>query len=403
MYERLPFVTVEEQKVMPRVQQTEDRFKKKKFGKAPAPHRPAPRGQPGPSTVIRFGETLRSCCYFFSVSRAVYSRRYRAGMPSSAVPTLRGEQMLKGEAKDARREEVAIEEATADAMMRFADMDTNGDMTLDFEEFLAMQTKTVRAQYSDEEIREWFNTADMDDSGTLTISEWFVWTLDHMATKHGVDSIERMFKKYDKDGTGQLDTREFDKLAATNGFGAGANSIFRELDDDDSGTVSYQEIIDKMRDRKEELSGNTQQMLAQVMWAEHAEGEAVVKEQIDTTGWVINAKTVEGVKAQMQELVAKHGVAVGDVLRLLDVDMGGQREVDDLEFFQGLKKHFGFKGSFLLAVDVFRSIDTDGMHAAVQQLERSGCSTFCLLHVVLTRLLVPRRALACRRLWRHQL
>ena len=284
-------------------------------------------------------------------------------MPKGAMPTLRGEKMLRGDAAASRREEMAIEEATADAMMRFADMDQNGDMTLDFEEFLAMQTKTVRAQYSDEEIRTWFDTADDDGNGTLTISEWFVWTLDHMATKHGVDSIERMFKKYDKDGTGLLDTAEFDRLAEQNGFGAGSLNIFRELDDDDSGTVSYTEIIEKMKDKKQQLSGNTQQMLAQVMWSEHAEGDGnpQIDERIDTSGWVINAKDVEGVKAQMQELVTRHGVAVGDVLRLLDVDMGGQREVDDLEFFNGLKTHFGFKGGFLLACDVFRSIDTDGV------------------------------------------
>ena len=191
----------------------------------------------------------------------------------------------------------------------------------------------------------------------------------------GEHTFESWSGRFDKDGTGQLDIAEFDKLAGANGFGAGANAIFRELDDDNSGTVSYNEIVAQMRDRRQELSVGAQQMLAQVMLSEHAEGDPIVQQPVDTSGWRLRAKDVEGLKAEIKELVAVNGVAVSNVLGLLDVDVGGDKSVDDLEFFNGLKAHFGFRGSFLLAADVFRSIDTDGSGCVNWILTRVPCPT----------------------------
>ena len=93
------------------------------------------------------------------------------------------------------REDKAMQEATAEAMMRFAEFDTDGDMKLDWDEFLALQTKAIRQKYSEDEIRSWFDVADADGNGSLSISEWFVWTMDHMSEKFGEDCIQRMFRK----------------------------------------------------------------------------------------------------------------------------------------------------------------------------------------------------------------
>ena len=271
-----------------------------------------------------------------------------------------------------------VKEATTEAATRFADFDRNGDMKLDWEEFLAIQIKVIREQYSLDEIRSWYDLADVNGDGEISISEWFVWTLDNLADRFGVHSVERIFSKYDTDGSGVLDIAEFEWLAATNGFGAGASAIFRELDADDSGTVSYKEIVEQLRGRRSSLSSRSQQMLSQVMWAAHADGDAVDEPRIDTSDWRITARDVDGVCTQIKHLVEASGAPVADVLRLLDVDVGTERAVDDLEFFNGLQKHFAFKGSFLVAAEIFRRIDTDGELLAPRT--RNAC-TPTALHV----------------------
>ena len=73
---------------------------------------------------------------------------------------------------------------------RFADHDQDGNLSLDFEEFYAMQPKNIRDSHSSEAIRAWFDAADTDGNGTLSIDEFFVWSLSNAATKFGSASIE---------------------------------------------------------------------------------------------------------------------------------------------------------------------------------------------------------------------
>ena len=54
---------------------------------------------------------------------------------------------------------------------------------LTFDEFLSMQPKTVRQEHSEEEVRAWFDAVDLDGSGTLSVNEFFLWTLQKEAMK----------------------------------------------------------------------------------------------------------------------------------------------------------------------------------------------------------------------------
>ena len=54
---------------------------------------------------------------------------------------------------------------------RFAEADANGDLQLEWEEFLNLQPQHVREKHSHEEIRSWFAAADVNKNGTVSINE----------------------------------------------------------------------------------------------------------------------------------------------------------------------------------------------------------------------------------------
>ena len=91
---------------------------------------------------------------------------------------------------------------------------------LDFEEFLAIQPRAVRAQHSIDTIRSWFDSADSDGDGRVNVNEFFVYSLGAAAANVGPGALARVFERYDKDGSGMLDMLEFTQLAERMGFGA---------------------------------------------------------------------------------------------------------------------------------------------------------------------------------------
>ena len=83
-------------------------------------------------------------------------------------------------------------------------MDTDGNGTIDFPEFLAMMTNRLKDNYTDEEIREAFRVFDKDGNGFISAAE-----LRHVMTNLGEkltdEEIEDMIREADIDGDGQVD------------------------------------------------------------------------------------------------------------------------------------------------------------------------------------------------------
>ena len=105
------------------------------------------------------------------------------------------------------------------------DKDNSGE--LDLNEFLQMQPAAVRSKHSEEEIKAWFAQIDIDGDNSISINEYFTWSLSK-ALSNGDSGLRAVFQDYDKDGTGYLDEREFQKICDDIGFGAAAHDIFME-------------------------------------------------------------------------------------------------------------------------------------------------------------------------------
>jgi len=75
---------------------------------------------------------------------------------------------------DATRDsdESVVKAPTMDDMRKFNAMDTDGNATLDFQEFIAMQTPNVSKAFSVEEMRAVFDKVDEDGTGTLDLNEF---------------------------------------------------------------------------------------------------------------------------------------------------------------------------------------------------------------------------------------
>ena len=140
----------------------------------------------------------------------------------------------------------AAHRTTLDAI-RFAEVDVNGDGRLDFDEFLALQPSVLRKEHTEAEFRSWFAAVDTDSSGTISLTEWFLWVLGKEAARTAHRQKQDPIRaKYDEDSTGFLNAATFQLACRDLGFMMPAREIFRVLDTDQSGKLAYSKILAQM-------------------------------------------------------------------------------------------------------------------------------------------------------------
>ena len=272
------------------------------------------------------------------------------------------------------------------AATRFAEHDADGDQALSFDEFYTMQPQRIKETRSVEEMRAWFDAMNVNGKATediepvtelacscalietlvtaqtrrnvlvrtgngyLSIDEFFVWSLGRAAVKLGAGSLVAFFEKFDKDRTGFLDPREFLKLCRYTGFGSGADTIFRALDSDHSGVLSYPEFS-TIRATNADPNFKCNQVMA-------VDGAF---DTVDTAGWRIRGTTAEDVKRELQELLQSSGAHVSDMIRIFDTGSDtGIMLIADVEFYSAMREKLDFRGPGHVLQDIFRSLDTDG-------------------------------------------
>ena len=184
----------------------------------------------------------------------------------SSLPAAFGRLFYHTMPKHETKEQGAIRRQTASNMRKsstfFAEADKDANQNIDFEEFYAMQPRAICKAYSVEDIKTWFDSADTNGGhGSLSIDEFFLWSLGNAAVKHGSMSLTAAFEKYDKDGSGSLDAIEFGKACTEMGYGVEAYSIFQSLDEDGSGTICYREMLAKIEEGSMKVAPQAKQML----------------------------------------------------------------------------------------------------------------------------------------------
>ncbi|OWF37728.1 calmodulin-A-like isoform X2 [Mizuhopecten yessoensis] len=91
------------------------------------------------------------------------------------------------------------------------EVDTDGNGTIDFPEFLAMMVNQLQGASNDEELREAFRVFDKDGNGLISAAE-----LRHVMISLGEklteEEVDEMIKEADMNGDGQIDYDEFVKM-----------------------------------------------------------------------------------------------------------------------------------------------------------------------------------------------
>ena len=203
--------------------------------------------------------------------------------------------------------------------------------------------------------------SDTDGDGTLSVDEFFNFSLSNASTVTGTEALQTAFRKYDTDASGYLDALEFANACTELGFGSMAHAIFESLDRDQSGTVAYDELLASLTSSMP-TDGPTRAMLTALAMSSSAEHNAA-KRALDTKGWEIKGRDTPAVQAELQALLRNSGARVVDLVQLFDDDAGGGEGhflIDDVEFSKTMRTTFRYRGPPFVLADIFRLLDRDG-------------------------------------------
>jgi len=298
-------------------------------------------------------------------------------MPSHRLG-YRSEGKQEALSRDQRKEANLANRAAAvtrQAGLAFLQADSDNDGLLSFEEFkscFARLHRTSRGIDSDEiaesTLQKIFSEMDHDRSGTIEMDEYFIWALG-IAGLHG-GGLGAVFRKYDQDAKGTLDLIEFALAVGDLGFDTSfASEIFMDLDEDNSGTIEYGEILTSLRDRLSSISNGTKHFLASLAFQNvpRSDGASQVDvdllTNVDTSTWRLVGPDEESLRAQIVKELLRNSLRSEDLYDLMMVQQGGGSDesalMTQLVFVDALKK-LGYTGPTVILSTVFNVLDADG-------------------------------------------
>ncbi|XP_022846949.1 calmodulin-like protein 8 isoform X1 [Olea europaea var. sylvestris] len=96
------------------------------------------------------------------------------------------------------------------------EVDSDGNGTIEFTEFLNLMSKKMKETDADEELKEAFKVFDKDQNGYISANE-LRHVMINLGEKLTDEEVEQMIKEADLDGDGQVNYEEFVKMMRTIG------------------------------------------------------------------------------------------------------------------------------------------------------------------------------------------
>lgn len=256
------------------------------------------------------------------------------------------------------------------AGMAFLQADTDGNGSLTFDEFkdCYMRLKKLGSVVEEDALQTLFSEMDADGSGEISMDEYFIWSLSVAGQNGG--GLEAVFKKYDRDGTGLLDSIEFSLAVEDLGFAATfASEIFLELDEDNSGTITYAEILDTLRSRVGCFSTGTKKFIASIAFQpvardEESEGESELEtiKRVDTSSWQLPGPDEESLRRQIHNELVRCSLRDSDLYNVIAVPLSCDTVTKALitqTVFVDAIERLGYTGPRVMLNTVFKVLDVD--------------------------------------------
>ena len=271
------------------------------------------------------------------------------------------------------------------------DADTNCDGRLSFKEFVSALPKHLREQRPLPELRSWFNLIDSDGSGSVSLNEYFQWSLSAASVVSGAGVIEG-FAKFDENGSGHIEEKEF-RLAATQlGYGEVAKELFNKLPTFDN-HLDYRGLIDKHlkmlergkaagigheaaldaaaqgpnqtndgHDHHDLVAAAADEpllrgFLLSMSW-NHVTAEPLSYEEAKRSGWRLAAGGEEELRIEMRKCMRWHTIQLSELFTVMDEDRSQGASMD--EFCSALIDLLGYEGPRSVLEETFSAIDADG-------------------------------------------
>lgn len=149
-------------------------------------------------------------------------------------------------------EEQDFDIAMRQAAIGAAVADEDGDADLTYSEFAALvrerEVTDEDEPHTERELRDRFSAIDADGSGTISMSEYLAYSLRDGLARSSKRVID-LFNGWDKDRSGLLTRTEFRMVVKAMGFrsDAVADDLFRMIDLDGSGSITYEELNTTLR------------------------------------------------------------------------------------------------------------------------------------------------------------
>jgi len=145
------------------------------------------------------------------------------------------------------------EQDFGEGMLRAAEdrdvADKDADNTLDYAEFCELVRGREEGDIPDEELKVRFELLDINKTGKIEMHEYLLWSLKDCLARASTRIIV-LFKAWDEDNSGQIDSSEFYKAIRSIGMTVereDTDAVFKLLDADGSGTIDYKELNEKLR------------------------------------------------------------------------------------------------------------------------------------------------------------
>ena len=184
------------------------------------------------------------------------------------------------------------------------------------------------------------------------MNEYFWWTL-NIAVHENRNGLINLFRRYDKDHEGTLDAAEFTLAMEELGVGSIAHNVFLELDGNESGGVSYEELIKAFQYNTRGVVSKDCQRFLTALAVRSKKADGASRHGIDTSEWSFDGNDAETLRHNLSSLLMMNSMRINDLYRVL-----GRQGLSKKGFPEAMQQ-LGYTGDDGPLFEIFDEVDTN--------------------------------------------